>query len=275
LTRLVLNADDLGLAPAQTRRVLALLVAGGSGLAAVEGLHAAGIRDVGVHLCVTGGERPVAPPAAVPSLLEGGTFRPDWVRVLAALASWRIRLAEVEREWEAQTARVEEAGFAITHLDSHQHLHLHPRLFPITVRIAKRFRVPFVRAPRGDDPAARADALRSGRVQSRLLAFLGARARKLLAAAGLPEPPRVLGLAEAGRMTRERLERILAALPQGDYEAVLHAGEEDDVTRARYDWGYSWREESEALESETVGAALAARGITLVSFGQLQERSTR
>lgn len=278
MIRLVLNADDLGLAPALTRRVLALrsrgfvsdtsvLASGRSFPEAAAGLAAAGVRSAGVHLCLVGGESPLSPPASVPSLLgSGGVFRPAWRHVLGALAAGRLRVAEVEREWEAQLARVAGAGLAVSHLDSHQHLHLHPALFPVAVRLALRFRIPYVRAPRGDDPVS-ASAPLPGRLRARLLALLGARGRKALTAAGLPEPPRVLGLAEAGRMTATRLGRVLENLPDGDYEAVLHPGDEDETTRERYAWGYAWREEADALESAAAG--LASRGIAAVDFATL------
>ncbi|MCM3876200.1 MAG: ChbG/HpnK family deacetylase [Thermoanaerobaculia bacterium] len=280
MTRVVLNADDFGLAPAHTRRVAALrakglltdvslLTNGTSFDEAALGLRGAGHFETGVHLCITGGERPVSAPRDIPSLLSGPSFRAHWPAVLLALTAGRIRRAEVEREWEAQIARAEGAGLRVTHLDSHQNLHLHPFLFPVAVALARRFRVPFVRAPRGDDPPGRPDAPPLSRLRARLLALLGGRGRRLLDAAGLPEPPRVLGLAEAGHMTAARFQSAVAELPEGDYEFALHAGDEDDVTRARYNWGYEWREESETLESGAVAAALAARGIATASFGAL------
>ena len=280
MTRLVLNADDFGLAPAHTRRIAglrarslltdtSLLANGFSFEAAAAGLRGAGISETGVHLCITGGEMPVSAPRDVPTLLAGSAFRPHWLHVLAALAAGRIRRAEVEREWEAQIARAANAGLAVTHLDSHQNLHLHPLLFPVTVALARRFKVPFIRAPRADDPPSRPDAQIGARFRAGLLARLGGRGRRLLEKAGLPEPPRVLGLAEAGRMAAARFARAVANLPEGDYEVALHPGDEDDVTRARYRWGYAWCEESEALESGAIGAALAARGIAAVSFGAL------
>ncbi len=280
MIRLVLNADDLGLAPALTRRVLdlrvrglvsdaSLLAGGRAAQQAVDGLAAAGVREAGIHLCLVGGERPVAPPESVPSLLSGGVFRPHWSRVLAALGAGRIRIAEVEREWEAQVRFVGAAGLSVTHLDSHQHLHLHPKLFPVAVRLARAFRVPFVRAPRGDDAAAGGGGP-AGRLRARLLALLGGRGRRLLAAAGLPEPPRVLGLAEAGRMTERRLSDLIADLGPGDYEVVLHPGEEDDLTRAHYRWGYSWSEEAAALSSEATTAAVHRAGADIVSFAALR-----
>lgn len=280
MIRLVLNADDFGLAPALTRRVLdlrvralvsdvSLLAGGRSAGEAVEGLAAGGVRSAGVHLCLVGDERPLAPPGSVPSLLVGGIFRSHWSRVLAALAAGQIRIAEVEREWEAQLAHVAATGIAVTHLDSHQNLHLHPKLFPVAVRLASRFRVPFVRAPRADDPAAAGGGTMSARMRARLLVLVGERGRRLVAAAGLPEPPRVLGLAESGHMTQRRLTRLLGALGPGDYEIVLHPGEEDDVTRAHYRWGYEWREETDALGSQATAAALRAAGATIVSFADL------
>ena len=280
MTRVILNADDFGLAPAHTRRVAALrakgllsdvsLLANGTSFdEAALGLRGAALSETGVHLCITGGERPVSAPRDVPSLLSGVSFRAHWPGVLLALTAGRIRRAEVEREWEAQIARAEGAGLRVTHLDSHQNLHLHPFLFPVAVALALQFRVPFVRAPRADDPPGRPDAPPLSRLRARLLALLGSRGRKLLDEAGLPEPPRVLGLAEAGHMTAARFARAIANLPEGDYEVALHSGDEDDVTRARYLWGYDWRGEAEALESGAVAAALAARGITAVSFAAL------
>jgi len=280
LTRVILNADDFGLAPAHTRRVAALrakgllsdvsLLANGTSFdEAAVGLREAGIFETGVHLCITGGERPVSAPRDVPSLLSGVSFRAHWPGVLLALTAGRIRRAEVEREWEAQIARAEGAGLRVTHLDSHQNLHLHPLLFPVAVALARRFRVPFVRAPGAGDPPGRPDAPPLSRLRARLLALLGSRGRRLLDEAGLPEPPRVLGLAEAGHMTAARFARAIANLPEGDYEVALHSGDEDDVTRARYLWGYDWRGEAEALESGAVAAALAARGIAAVSFAAL------
>lgn len=280
MTRVVLNADDFGLAPAHTRCVAALrakglltdvsLLANGTSFDdAALGLRGAGLFETGVHLCITGGERPVSVPRDVPSLLSGVTFRAHWPAVLLALAAGRIRRAEVEREWEAQIARAEGAGLRVTHLDSHQNLHLHPFLFPVVVALARRFRVPFVRAPRAGDPPGRPEAPPLSRLRARLLARLGSHARRLLDKAGLPEPPRVLGLAEAGHMTAARFQHAVANLPEGDYEVALHSGDEDDVTRARYRWGYDWRGEAEALESGGVSAALAARGIAAIGFSAL------
>ncbi len=282
MTRLVLTADDAGLAAPLSCRIASLLASGRltatSLLAcapafdeAVEALRAAGVTEAGVHLCVVGGETPLSPPSAVPSLAPGGRFPRTWPVVAARVASGQARLAEVEREWEAQLAAVRDAGFRVTHLDSHQHLHLLPALLPVALTLARRFGVPFVRAPRADDPAAvGAPVGPMGRSRARLLSLFGASARRRIAAASLPEPPRVLGLAEAGRMTISRWTSLVSALPgSGTFEVVLHPGTDDPDAEARYPWRYEWADEACALESDELSALFASRGVETISFSRL------
>ncbi len=281
MTRLVLNADDAGLAPGLSRRIASLLASGrlgGTSLLAcgeafgeaVRALREEGVADAGVHLCLVGGETPLSPPERVRRIAPGGRFPRSWPAVAARVASGLAPVAEVEREWEAQVVAVLSAGLRVTHLDAHQHLHLLPRLFPVAVALARRFDVPFVRAPRGDDPAAIADPGLAGSARARLLALLGAGARRLLARSGLPEPPRVLGLAEAGRMDLARWRTLLDALPsEGTFEVVLHPGVEDARARLRYPWGYSWEEEAAALEDDGLSGTMSERGVARVSFAEL------
>lgn len=285
MTRLVLCADDAGLAGPLSRRIASLLASsrltatsllacGPAFGEAVEAFRASGVSEAGVHLCLAGGETPLSPPASVESLAPGGRFPAAWPAVAARVAAGLVRASEVEREWEAQVAAVRAAGFRVTHLDSHQHLHLLPRLVPAAIALARRFDVPFVRAPRADDPAALGAPVGvGGRTRARLLSLFGSSARRRIAAAGLPEPPRVVGLAEAGRMTLPRWRSVLDRLPrEGTFEAVLHPGAADDDAAARYAWGYSWEGEAAALESAELARLLAARGIEPVPFSALLPR---
>ena len=283
MTRLVVSADDAGLAGPLSRRIASLLAAGrldatsllacGEAFgAAVEALRTAGVSEAGVHLCLVGGETPLSEPASVASLAPRGRFPDSWPAVAARVGAGLVRAAEVEREWEAQVVAVREAGFRVTHLDSHQHLHLLPRLVPTVLALARRFDVPFVRAPRVDDPASCGSPSVAGLARARLLALFGASARRRIASFGLPEPPRVLGLAEAGRMTLRAWQGLLEGLPrEGTFEVVLHPGADDSSAAARYRWGYSWAEESEALESGELTRLLAEREAETVPFSALLE----
>jgi len=282
VTRLVLTADDAGLAGPLSRRIASLLASGrltATSLLpcapafrdAVGALRLAGVTEAGVHLCAVGGETPLSPPRAIPTVAPGGRFPRAWPAVAARAATFRLRAREVEREWEAQLLAVREAGFRVTHLDSHQHLHLLPSLLPVALSLARRFDVPFVRAPRFDDPAAvGSPTSAAARARARLISLFGAAARRRVASAGLPEPPRVLGLAEAGAMTLSRWASLLGALGEGGtFEVVLHPGAEDPSAGERYPWGYAWEAESRALESDELAGLFARRGIEAVPFSLL------
>ena len=186
----------------------------------------------------------------------------------SAAAAGRIRVHELEREWEAQIARAVDAGLRVTHLDSHQHLHLLPTFLPVALRLARHFGVAFVRAPGA--AGAPGTSLGLGAAgKARLLGAFGVRARGMMRTVGLPEPPAAVGLAEAGRMTLPRWQRLLEALPDGTYEVVLHPGTGDPVTAARYRWGYQWHEESRVLESAELRSLFARTGVETLSFADL------
>lgn len=126
--RVIVNADDLGMSDAVNDAVLGALAAGtctsasllATGPAADDALRrcrAAGLA-VGVHLDLTG----FAPLTGGVGRLVGpdGRFRGDALAIRDD--------AGVAEEWIAQVARVRDAGVAVDHLDSHQHVHHLPVL---------------------------------------------------------------------------------------------------------------------------------------------------
>ena len=88
---------------------------------------------IGGHLQLTGG-RPCLPPERVPSLVDAyGEFLPSRAAVTAAAPA----PDEVYAEWNAQLARLAECGIAVTHLDSHHHVHRLPGIFDVYCTIAR------------------------------------------------------------------------------------------------------------------------------------------
>lgn len=278
---LVVTADDVGLHPGMTDGALAahddglvtacsLAACGAAFDGAVAALAARPALDVGVHLTLVE-ERPLSPANEVPSLVgRDGRFHPGFRSFVARYALGGIALAEVEREWRRQIARVLAAGLAPVHLNSHQHLHALPGLFRLTVRLAAEHGIPFVRIP--SDPAAfRSAAARALAV--RVLDRLGRSARRHLDSAP-PGPARGLdrtvGVLAAGRLDEPAL---LAALDdvEGTCELVCHPGMGDAALARAYAWGYRWDAETAALRAPSAAAALAARGIALTRFSRLAD----
>lgn len=144
----VVNADDLGLAPAID---VAIRDALREGLVSSASMIATGptvaeaarwVREFpgasfGAHLDLSEG----APLTRVPfpELLEGGRFSARSRRL-----GWR-HLDGVVAELSAQVRRLGDLGVPVDHLDSHQHLHRVPVVREAVIRVARRFGVRRVR----------------------------------------------------------------------------------------------------------------------------------
>jgi len=269
--RLIVSGDDLGLHPGINAGVVrchlegivtcASLCPNGAAFEdAVRALRAAPELDVGVHLTLVG-EVPLLPPDRVPTLARGGRlpahFRALFLRVMLG----RIREAEIEDEMSAQVARARDAGLRVSHLDSHQHVHLHPALLPAVLRVARRFGIGAVRA------APRVASWRSLRpALVGLAARLGSRR---LRAAGIRTPDVLVGIAETGRLDEARLRAVVAALPEGTSELVCHPGSGGDAIASSYAWGFRWDEEAAALTGPAIREALRREGVRLIPYRDL------
>ena len=97
---------------------------------------------VGVHLMLVGG-RPLTDGKWM--LVKNGAFTADVFSLARGLARGAIRPSDVEREWDAQIRTLLDAGLRLTHLNSHQHVHLLPSLWPVATRLAQRYGIESIR----------------------------------------------------------------------------------------------------------------------------------
>jgi predicted glycoside hydrolase/deacetylase ChbG (UPF0249 family) len=157
--RLILNADDFGLTRGINRAIAELAAAGAltsatlmaSGPAfedAVAIAHAHPSLGIGCHIVLVDGA-PISPPESVPSLLGPGrrNLRPTLRNFLPALFTGRIRAEEIEREAVAQIRKLQSAGIAVTHIDTHKHTHLFPAVARPLLRAAEQCGVRAIRNP--------------------------------------------------------------------------------------------------------------------------------
>jgi predicted glycoside hydrolase/deacetylase ChbG (UPF0249 family) len=289
LKRLVVTADDVGLHPGMTQGALAACEAGivtAVSLAAVGRDFAPAVErlpdfspggpDVGVHLTLVG-ERPLSKPERIPSLVgRDGAFLPGYPALAWRSLLSRLAAAEVEAELRLQIERLLATGLPVVHLNSHQHVHLLPGLFPIVLRLAEEYGIAFVRIPA--EPALGSWHpgpwhLPARKAQLAVLNHLGRRARRQLSESGrVAAPVATLGLVDAGQLTAERLSRALTFVADraaGATELVCHPGLGDGELAAAYDWGYRWDDETATLCDPGLPRRLAAAGIELTSFSAL------
>ena len=269
--RLIVNADDLGLHPGINAGVLhahregivtsASLCPNGAAFDdAVSRLRETPTLDVGVHLTVVGGEMPIL--RDLPTLAPSGRLPHTFGRLFRDLALGRVRRAEIEAEMAAQVERAREAGVRVSHLDSHQHVHLHPALLGPVIAIAQRFGIAAVRAARRVRP------IRG--MRAALLALLSRPASARVRAAGLKSPDCFVGADDSGRLDAGRLERLLDALPDGTSELLCHPGTgAAGIAEAYPDWNFRWDDETQALTAPRTRERLRQAGVTLTSYREL------
>ena len=244
--RLIVNADDFGLAPGVSAGILAAhrhgIVSSTTLLAtvAIDAELVRALRDsglgVGLHVNLTLGR----PLSGGRSLVDGdGRFVRD-----ACHAAARANAVDVEREVAAQIEKFESiAKRPPTHLDTHHHVGLLVPVAEVVIDAARRLGVP----------------VRSQNSEART------RARS----AGLRTPDHFFG--ESGPGAYWSLSRTLAhlrELPGGVSEFMTHPGWLDDtLSYSRY--GRQRETEMVGLGTPAARAAAASLGIQLCHFGDL------
>jgi len=277
LKQLIVNADDLGLTAGVNRGILrafqdgivtsaSLLVTGSAFEEAVALARQNPKLNVGLHVTLVE-ERAVLGRDALPTLVdETGRLPRTSGEFLRRAFLGRISWDEVEREIAAQIACFQETGVRLSHLDSHQHLHMFPPVFQIVSRLTHGMDDVWIRNPAG--PWRMSAGVRVERWVQRLalnLTCLWVRALHSPSQAQMPDG--MYGFETGGRLTRSALEQILRRIPDGLYELICHPGEDDAGTRTRYShWGYRWAEELDALTAPETREVLKEHGIELTSF---------
>ncbi len=273
--RLIVTADDVGLHPGMTRGALAAHDRGivtavsvsPNGKAfedAVERLRDRPRLSIGAHLTLVG-ERPLSRPEAIPSLVgPDGALHSGYPAFAARYALGLIRSVDLATEMHAQVERLLATGLPVVHLNSHQHLHVLPRIFDVVLALAQEHGIPAVRIPNEPEAAGR---LSFRALQLAGLNALGRRARRRLPST-VTAPERTIGVMTAGHLTPERLARCLDQIGRedGTTELVCHPGLGGEELSAAYSWGYGWDEETAALQDPSLPGRLREMGVSLSLF---------
>ena len=239
-------ADDYGIGPETSRGILelacqdrltgtVLIVTAPDAERAVRAWQAARpSADLGWHPNLTL-DRPVLPPAKVPSLVRpDGSFWP-LKSFLRRVCLGRVRRHEVRAEWGAQYRRfVELVGEPPALVNSHQHVALFPPCTAALVDVLDEAEGrPYLR--RVVEPVRMLVRVPGARVKRSVLTILGRRASRRAAARGFVGCDWLIGVtdpagvADAG-FWRHRLARVG---PTGSVEVCCHPGYYDPTLVGR------------------------------------------
>ena len=288
--RLILNADDFGLTSGVNRAVAELHRAGVLTSATLMARAAATDEaiaiarstptlGVGCHVVLVDGEPVLSPRGDIPNLADPVTgrfrssspmsfihrlYRDPWARYWP---SHSIIAREIEAETAAQIVLLQSRGVALTHIDTHKHVHIFPAVLRSVLRAARAAGIRAVRNP--FEPAwsrrATSHAPWLRRAEVSLLRLWEPAFRRIVAEEGFTTTDGALGVLATGTLDAATLAALLSDLPAGTWELVIHPGYNDaDLARAHTRLLASRETEREVLASFNL-----KDGIELINFSRL------
>jgi hopanoid biosynthesis associated protein HpnK len=281
--RLIVNADDFGLTAGVNRAVLelhqaglltssTLMVRAGASEQAIEIARANPTLGVGCHVVLVDGV-PVLPASHVPSLISHsmGGFFPDLGPFLSRYFLHRIRPTEIEAEVTAQIRYLQAKGLRLTHIDSHKHVHMFPRVLRPILRAARACGIRTVRNPFEPLWAVRATT-RAGLVRTAEVMILRAMQstwRHIIEQEGFISTDGTIAVASTGVLDAADLQSFLEQIPEGTWELVTHPGYHDaDLARVP-----SRLQESRDAERVALPVLDRFPAIERISFAALQPKA--
>ncbi|CAK0744087.1 chitin disaccharide deacetylase [Azospirillaceae bacterium] len=271
MTRLIVTADDFGLAEPVNEAVerahrdgiltaASLMVGADAAADAVDRARRLPKLGVGLHVVLVDG-RPLLPPEQVPALVgTDGWFRRDLVAAGINFFFHPAARRQLAAEIRAQFEAFRQTRLRLDHVNAHCHIHLHPTVLGLILRIGQTYGVRAVRLP--CEPSG-------GGALAPWLWLLRTRLRR----AGVICNDVVLGLRDTGAMTEERVLALLAELkgmpPDTVVELYFHPATRRCPEINRSMPSYQHEAELAALLSPHVRSALKTQGIILSRFDAL------
>jgi hypothetical protein len=176
-----------------------------------------------------------------PPFLGGSKFPSSFAGWTCAVG----RLTEdVRKEWSMQIEKLLSAGFELSRLDSHRHLHHLGRLREVILDLAREYGIGTVRAAILPD--------RFSRLSGLVLNGLALRLARLARSRGICTTASILGFSRSGSVDRTYLERFRSRLPRGECELVMHPalepvwseGQPKELGMMLSDWFGEWSHRS-------------------------------
>ena len=288
MRRLIVNADDFGLTQGVNRAIVeghshgivtsSTLMANGRAFDdAVQSATSATKLSVGCHVVLVDGspvfeKKPTATTLSNEKF-DDGRFYETLNGFALRLLRGRINVDDIEAEATAQIRKLQAAGIVVSHLDTHKHTHILPRVLRPLLRAARACGVPALRNPFGPlhmSVVASRPRLWKRFSQVTVLNRLGRSFRKSVTAAGMFTPDGTVGIVATGAMDIPLFESIVKSLPEGTWELVCHPGYNDaELAGIRTRLRDSRIQELQLLTSTEAREILARSGVQLVSYRDL------
>jgi hopanoid biosynthesis associated protein HpnK len=286
LRRLIVNADDFGFTSGVNRAIVeahshgivtsSTLMANGPAFTEAVKLVKRNPRlGVGCHVVLIDGE-PLLDREKIPSLTHSRRFRDSLKSFAARALSRRIDEEEIFAEVAAQIRKLQASAISVSHVDTHKHTHLFPRILRPVLRAARECGVRAVRNPFGPRLPMRSSKLMqrpnlwTRYAQLRILGGFAKNFRSAVAREGFVTPDGTLGIEVTGTLDETLFHAIAESIPEGTWEFVCHPGYNDaDLQKANTRLRESRETELRVLTLPGAREILEQKRIQLISYRDL------
>lgn len=277
MTNLVVNADDFGLTEGINRGIVDGyrdgIITSTSLIPTMPAFeHAVRLAaehpdlDIGVHLSLTVG-KPCSNSDRLSPIMKQGEFIRSYIDVIRNIYANRVHIEDIRNEMSEQIRKVQEAGLRVSHIDSHQHIHMVPRIFSLLVDLMNRREVPFARIP--NELVSTKLLLTTKGWGLFVLGLIGNVSRRNILRAKLSTADYFWGLSSSEAMSLHDLTHVLRSLGPGTNELMCHPGYNDDTLYLIYNRPSFREEELTALTHPRILELVKQRGILLTNYTEL------
>jgi hopanoid biosynthesis associated protein HpnK len=285
---LIVNADDFGFTSGVNRAIVeahsrgvvtsSTLMANSAAFEEAAQLAKTIPRlGIGCHVVLIDG-RPVLGVEQLPSLTEGARFRDGLMTFGARAIAGRIDADEITAEATAQIRKIQSTGIELTHIDTHKHTHLFPKILRPLLRAAAACGIRALRNPFGPRLPLRSTRLMarpglwSRYAEVQILSRFAGKFREAVNREGFATPDGTLGIVVTGSLDQALFHAIVRSIPPGTWEFVCHPGYNDkDLQVAETRLRASRETELRVLTLPAAREVLLQEGIELISYRELLE----
>jgi len=283
LRRIIVTGDDFGLALPVNEAIVAahrggilttasLMVGAEFANDAVERARENPSLRVGLHLVLVEG-RPISNPKCIPDLVDARGVLPNHLTRAGFRFFFRPGIRrQLEAEIRGQFEAFRDTGLALDHVNAHNHMHLHPTVLRLTLKIGREFGLKAVRFP--NEPPFRswraAENSFLPRIGSRVVLspWMGLM-RRLLRQARVRFNDFIFGMTDSGKMNLGLVTRFLRRLPRGVTEIYFHPATRRCPEIANVMPNYRHEEEFRVLTSKSLLGVLEQVGTQRIAFSDL------
>ena len=225
--------------------------------------------SIGLHLVLSDGQS-VLPKEKIPHLVD----KDGYFSTNASIAGIKYFFSrqchhELNLEIQAQFEKFAETGLAMSHVDGHQHLHIHPTIFKMILPLAEKYGARGIRIPH-DDLFASLRFCRRGlglKLAWRIIfGLLSSWCSRQLNRSTLLKTERVYGVLQSGNMREDYVVYLLQHINRPAIELYFHPA----LDGKQIKYGAN-RGDLNSLMSPHVKQALHEANIHLIGYSGLQE----